>query len=298
MQNYYFSYERIRNFFDQSLKKNIQCNAYIIYGSHGNGKTYLSNQIAKQLLISNQEYVKHNYLQSPNLYVVDNKLKDGELFISVNLIRNIKSWVKHTIINAKHKVVIIDDIDRMNINAQNSFLKILEEPIGSTIYILNTSHIKSISQTIQSRCIKIKLQKIHLEKFISIIYKVCQQNKTVNFKHLYTLCYGDMNLAIELIKNHHLHSLVVLYSNKKYDSVLDVMSQLNIDDNVQLRLFECLTSKLMSIVITKNINNKLIHLSLVSYLEQVQNILYNIHLLNKQYSQQFIVNNLKQCLLL
>ena len=298
MYNYYFSYERIRNFFNQSLKKNIQHNAYIIYGSHGNGKTYLSNQIAKQILINDEQSARYHYCQSPNLYVVANELTDSEPLISVNLIRDIKDWIKYTIINSKYKVVIINDIDRMNINAENSFLKILEEPIGNTIYLLNTSYIKSVSKTIQSRCIKIQLQKVCLTKFINIIRSIHEQKKILNFKHLYELCYGDINLSLELIKNPKLYSLVLIYWSKKYDKIIDFMSQLKIDTNMGLRLFKYLTSQLMSIVIAQNMNNQFTYLHIFSYLEQIQHIMYNIHLSNKKYSQQFIVNKLRQCLLI
>jgi DNA polymerase-3 subunit delta' len=51
----------------------------------------------------------------------------------------------------KYRIVIIENIERMPIEAQNSFLKTLEEPPGRTIFIMTTNQIDSVLLTIQSR---------------------------------------------------------------------------------------------------------------------------------------------------
>jgi len=50
------------------------------------------------------------------------------------------------------RVAVITQVEKMNVEAANAFLKILEEPPENTHLILTTSHIKSLLPTIISRC--------------------------------------------------------------------------------------------------------------------------------------------------
>ncbi len=57
---------------------------------------------------------------------------------------------------AKYKICIIEDCDKMNISASNAFLKTLEEPPEDTIIIMITTNINDLLPTIVSRCQKIQ----------------------------------------------------------------------------------------------------------------------------------------------
>lgn len=50
-----------------------------------------------------------------------------------------------------YRIIVIENIERMPVEAQNSFLKTLEEPPGKTIFLLTTSQIDQVLLTIQSR---------------------------------------------------------------------------------------------------------------------------------------------------
>ena len=52
---------------------------------------------------------------------------------------------------APKKVVVISDMDRMNQEAQNAFLKVLEEPHPYVNYIMTTGRIDTLLPTILSR---------------------------------------------------------------------------------------------------------------------------------------------------
>jgi DNA polymerase-3 subunit delta' len=51
-----------------------------------------------------------------------------------------------------YRLVVIEDADRMNINAQNALLKTLEEPFPNAFIWLLTSHPKRLLPTVRSRC--------------------------------------------------------------------------------------------------------------------------------------------------
>lgn len=54
-------------------------------------------------------------------------------------------------------VVIIENSDLMTLRAQNRLLKTLEEPPGSAVIILLTENIENLTKTIQSRCVKYRI---------------------------------------------------------------------------------------------------------------------------------------------
>ena len=297
MQNYGYSYDNILRIVNESMGKNRLFHACIIHGNHGTRKTHLSSEIAKQILNynhNNKEISKNFHLQSPDLHIVSNDTS----IISVDDVRDIKNWIKHTTINSKYKVVVVDDIDRMNKNASNAFLKILEEPIGNAIFILNTSYIRSISDTLSSRCIKMRLNKINLEDFTNILGKLCCSKIKVIFDTIYELCHGDINLAIMLIEQNHLNTLIKFYEDKVYDKAIEVISALNLESNIDLRIFKCFATIIASKLIRTNFSEYALpqkNDDLFINLEKVQYVIANLENLNKKYSQQIIINTLKKC---
>lgn len=54
-------------------------------------------------------------------------------------------------------VAVIEDSDTMTLRAQNRLLKTLEEPPGDTVIILLSENMENLTQTIQSRCVKYKI---------------------------------------------------------------------------------------------------------------------------------------------
>ena len=298
MQNYGYSYDNILHIVTESMDKNRLFHACIIHGNPGTRKTHLSNEIAKLILnfsYCNKEFSKNHHLQSPDLHTIPN----NSSIISVDDVRDIKNWIKHTTMNSKYKVVVIDDVDRMNKNANNAFLKILEEPIGNAIFILNTSHVRSISDTLSSRCIKIRLNKTNLEDFTNILGKLCCSKIKVSFDIIYELCNGDINLATILIEQNHLNTLIKLYEDKVYDEAIELISALNLESNIDLRVFKCFTSAIASKLIKNNFRKVKLpqrNDELFINLEKVQYLIANLENLNKKHSQQIIINILKKCL--
>jgi len=60
--------------------------------------------------------------------------------------------------DAAKKVYIINDADKMNHNAQNAFLQILEEPPSHAVFILKTPNPTALLPTVYSRCVDLKTQ--------------------------------------------------------------------------------------------------------------------------------------------
>src|SRR4029077_6149350 len=58
---------------------------------------------------------------------------------------------------ARHKVGILVDADRLTPEAQDAFLKTLEEPPKNTLFLLISSEPQQLRYTILSRCLRINL---------------------------------------------------------------------------------------------------------------------------------------------
>lgn len=108
------------------------------------------------------------------------KNKKDMMEISIEQIREARNFLSLKSYYGKFKSVIIEDAERMSIEAQNCFLKNLEEPKGESVVFLLTSKPVMILPTIFSRCQEIKLlsanenqfskeEKLILDNFLKII---------------------------------------------------------------------------------------------------------------------------------
>ena len=125
-------------------------NKILLSGDKGLGKSTLAFHLINYIF-SRDEQFKYDYKNlkinpenksfklinnrtSPNFILIDNL--DEKKNIDINQIRNLIINLNKSSFNNKEKFVIIDNIERMNINSINALLKILEEPPDKTFFIL------------------------------------------------------------------------------------------------------------------------------------------------------------------
>ena len=114
-----------------------------------------------EININNKSYKLVSNNTHPNLLLIDSTDKK---FIEVSKIREILNFSSKTSFSNKKKIVLINNVEKMNINASNALLKILEEPSTNLFFILiHNSHKKLIS-TINSRCTKFNFFITEFEK--------------------------------------------------------------------------------------------------------------------------------------
>lgn len=82
---------------------------------------------------------------------------DGKKFLSVAQIRELRADAFVRAHQASHRVFIIEDANRMNEQAQNALLKVLEEPPKNVIFILLVPSKTMLLDTIISRCVLLSL---------------------------------------------------------------------------------------------------------------------------------------------
>jgi DNA polymerase III subunit delta' len=81
-------------------------------------------------------------------------------FINIGSIRNIRRESSLSAFGSGKKIFIISDADMMNDASSNALLKVLEEPLEETIFILTTSRRENLRPTIISRCQAIRCESL------------------------------------------------------------------------------------------------------------------------------------------
>ncbi|MFH1653347.1 MAG: DNA polymerase III subunit delta' [Pseudomonadota bacterium] len=142
-------------------------NAYLFHGQNGVGKMLVAKAFAAILACVSSTKPCGECIGCKK---VENKTHPDVLFreptgeklltISIDDIRSLNRDIQFHPMEMKNKVAIIRDAEMMTQAAQNSLLKLLEEPPANTHLILVTGSLGAILPTIRSRCQKIAFSSI------------------------------------------------------------------------------------------------------------------------------------------
>lgn len=101
---------------------------------------------------------------------------------------------------AKYRVFVILDAERMNTSAQNKFLKTLEEPPGQSVFILVSEYPRLLLPTIRSRCQAVRFRALREQTVASLL----QRDRDLppdTAVALARLSGGEMTRALDLVDN-------------------------------------------------------------------------------------------------
>jgi len=115
--------------------KNIS-HAYLFAGSRGIGKTSIARILAKEIGCTKND-----------LYEIDAASNRG-----IDDIRELKESVNILPFESPYKVYIIDEVHMLTKEAFNALLKTLEEPPHHVVFVLATTELEKLPDTIISRC--------------------------------------------------------------------------------------------------------------------------------------------------
>lgn len=155
--------------------------AYIFTGSRGTGKTTSARILAKWVNCENlQEGNPCHICQHCRAFDDESYLDvieiDGASNNGVDNVRDLIEKARFEPTQWKFKIYIIDEVHMLSDGAFNALLKILEEPPKHVKFILATTEIDKVPETIQSRSLRFDFEKINLQAIIErLTYVITQE---------------------------------------------------------------------------------------------------------------------------
>lgn len=173
--------EMVKEYFRHTLVNRQFSHAYMLTGEAGMGRKTLAKAFAMTLLCEKNEHLEkgktaekasdvsdpcgccHSCIQflsdnHPDVIYVTHEKES----ISVDDVREqITGTVQIKPYSSDYKVYIVDEAEKMTVQAQNALLKTLEEPPAYVIIFLLATRTDAFLQTILSRCITVQLKPLY-----------------------------------------------------------------------------------------------------------------------------------------
>jgi len=159
--------EQIKEHLQNAISAKKVSHAYIINGEKSSGKEFIAKVFAmalqceaggvdpcqechacKQALSDNQPDIIRVVHEKPNTISVD------DIRVQINNDVAIKPY------SSRYKIYIVNEAEKMTVQAQNAILKTLEEPPEYAVIILLTTNVNSLLPTILSRCVVLNMKPV------------------------------------------------------------------------------------------------------------------------------------------
>ena len=157
--------EMVKDHFKRAIENHKISHAYILTGEAGMGRKSIANAFAMTLLCekggsepcmtchSCKQVMSGNH---PDLIYVKHE-KPGSIGVD-----DVREQINDTIMirpySSYYKIYIVDEAEKMTVQAQNALLKTIEEPPSYAVIILITTNQEAFLPTILSRCVQMKLK--------------------------------------------------------------------------------------------------------------------------------------------
>ncbi len=157
--------EMVKDHFKKAIANHKISHAYILTGEAGMGRKSIANAFAMTMLCekggsepcmtchSCKQVMSGNH---PDLIYVKHE-KPGSIGVD-----DVREQINDTIMirpySSYYKIYIVDEAEKMTVQAQNALLKTIEEPPSYAVIILITTNQEAFLPTILSRCVQMKLK--------------------------------------------------------------------------------------------------------------------------------------------
>lgn len=200
--------EHIKNALSNAIALNKISHAYLFTGPRGTGKTSTARIFAKSLNCKNGPTVSpcgecESCVDISNAVPMDVIEIDAASNRKVEDTQNILEKILYAPVYGKYKIYIIDEVHMLSNTAFNSLLKTLEEPPENVIFILATTEVHKVLDTIKSRCQRFDFRRITTDDIVKHLrYISDKENINITDDALFTIAKnsaGGMRDSIALL---------------------------------------------------------------------------------------------------
>lgn len=243
-------HEMIKEHFKKAIENNKVSHAYILAGEEGMGRKTLAKAFAMTLLCerSNIEPCMecHSCKQilsgnHPDVIWLTHE-KPGSIGVD-----DIRTQINDTIMlkpyNSSYKLYLMDEAEKMTVQAQNALLKTIEEPPFYAIVMLLTTNEEVFLPTILSRCIKLKLKPLKdkaVSTYLTESLRVSESKADVYA----AFARGNLGKAIHLASSEEFnllyHDILNLLKGVKSMDISTLLSYIKKIQEQNPDLYECL----------------------------------------------------------
>lgn len=159
--------EQIKEHLQNAIRTGKVSHAYIICGERNAGKEFIARVFAQALQCEKKETepcgVCHSCIQARNANQPDiirlthekpNTIGVEDIRTQINQDMGIKPYV------GPYKIYIVNEGEKMTVQAQNALLKTLEEPPSYGVILILTSSVGALLPTIVSRCVVLHMKPV------------------------------------------------------------------------------------------------------------------------------------------
>ena len=249
-------HERQKEILAKSILNDSISHAYLFLGQEGIGKFKLACEFAKKILKT------ENLNSNPDFKIIK-KRKDKKDIVVEQIRKELIDDVYIVPATGQRKVYIIDDAHQLNVAAQNTLLKTLEEPPKYITIILIASNSSSFLTTILSRVNQIPFEGVTsgvLKSYLMNNFNMTLDDSIVEYVD------GSIGKAINIINNNliekykNIDELYKLIQNKDIIEAFKQSSNIKFNDEDSLDYLEFVLykkNKYNCIKIIENAKNRL-----------------------------------------
>jgi DNA polymerase-3 subunit delta' len=162
-------HEQAKILLQSAIARHRLAHAYLFHGTDRIGKRLLATRLAQALLCDEAPAAQPDSCglcrscrqieaqTHPDFTVIRPEVEQATPQIKIEDIRSIEQQLIYRPLIGDRKICLIDDADRMTIGAANALLKTLEEPPDHSLFLLISSKLSALPDTIRSRCQAVRL---------------------------------------------------------------------------------------------------------------------------------------------
>tara|TARA_B100000959_G_scaffold285300_1_gene359628 strand:- start:638 stop:1612 length:975 start_codon:yes stop_codon:yes gene_type:complete len=246
-----FGFKYYFHLFTKLYENNRLPSSILLSGQKGLGKSTFIYHFINYLLSQDEKEnysVKNNIISAknstfnlikegahPNFFLIDRFVSENDIKIEQS--RNLLKFLNKTTYGKDIKIVLIDNAERLNINAANALLKALEEPPNNTYFFIIQNDASKVIDTIKSRCLTFNIYFCINEKkkiFNNIIddYDININEASLN-KFLYFDTHGNILNYLIFLKDLNINTskdfmksilfFIDTYNKKKDSNILNLI---------------------------------------------------------------------------